>query len=731
MTDRAGSLWIGSRHSGLGRLRNGRFEALVAAQGLTDNAVLSLFEDREGSLWIGTVGGGLNRLRDTPFLTLGTAEGLSGGLFSALLEGRDGSLWVGSIGSGALQRIHDGKVTQFGKKEGLTSDVILSLAEGPAGVLWVGTDSGLNQVKKGVLRTFTKKQGLLSNVVFSLLEGRDGSLWIGTLHGGIDHLKDGRITSFAKAEGLQNDQVHCLLEGREGDLWIGTRGGLSHLKNGIISTVATRKELGAEAVFALFEDTDGALWIGTEGGGLARLLEGKIASITTKAGLFHDTVFTILDDGLGHFWMSCNKGVFRASKRDLAAVANGSTRTLKCIPYGIPDGMLSAECNGGIQPAGWKARDGRLWFPTTRGLAMVDPTQVGMNTLPPPVHIEAVQVDQESMDLSRPVRIPPGRHNLDIRYTALSFLVPGRVRFKYRLEGFDPEWVEAGTRRTAYYTHLPPGTFRFRVLACNNDGVWNLEGAALAFKVEPHFYQTWLFYGLCAVAAVVSGALVQRHFQRVRIHNLEMENRVLDERHRLARDVHDQLSQTMTGVVLQLEAASHALTLEPARCRPYMDRAMQLAREGMAETRRTIKGLRATVLDQGDLRHALESIGPQLTDGTGVRVEVRQEGSPFPLSSRTEDNLFRVGQEAITNALRHGRTHQIEIVLKWEDRGVRLTIHDHGRGMEAPLDPSSPSRGLGLGGMRDRISADHGTLTVGNSPEGGARVEAFVPRRDS
>ncbi len=700
--DRRGSLWIGTRKDGLLRYRDGYFETYGRGNGLSDDWVLSLFEDPEGSLWVGTYTGGLNRFRDTAFATLSTREGLSQGPSTALLEDHEEALWVGTAGGSGLSRFKKGKAIRIGGKSLRSSDVILSLAEGPDGSLWIGTMGGLDRYRNGQATDLTATLGLSRDPVFSLLTGQDGSLWIGAAGGGLKRLQDGKLTSYGTAEGLSDLQVLCLLEGRDRSLWIGTQGGgVARLWNGTITTPVTKGMLSGYPVFCLLDDQDGSLWMGLQGGGLRRWKDGKLASVTMAEGLYDNSVFQILDDGHGNFWMSCNKGIFRANKRELAEVADGIRKTLHCVSYGVLDGMLSAECNGGFQPAGWKARDGRLLFPTTKGVAVVDPARLPSNTLPPPVHIEEVLVDQHEGTLDRPIRIPPGTKSLEIRYTALSFVIPERVRFEYRLEGYDREWVQAGTRRVAYYTSLPPGTFRFQVRACNNDGVWNLDGASVPLKVEPQYYQTLWFYSLCGLLAVAFGALIQRHFHQVRVHKLELQNRVLNERHRLARDVHDQLSQTMTGLLLQLEAAGHALLLGADRCRPYLVRAAELAREGIAETRRTVQGLRATALDDGNLVQALEAIAHRLTEGTLVQVEVGQMGSPFALPRSVEDDLFRVGQEGITNALRHGHAHRIEVFMTWEEDGVRMSIRDDGLGMDTPtgskrsIRRSWPERNVG------------------------------------
>jgi hypothetical protein len=291
-------------------------------------------------------------------------------------------------------------------------------------------------------------------------------------------------------------------------------------------TVYTTLEgLSHNEVYSIYEDSDGTLWIGTAGG-LNRFQGGVFKTITTKDGLFDDVVYVILDDGRGNFWMTCNKGIFRVSKKELEALAQGQIKTVTSLAYGTADGMRSRECNGGFQPAGWKARDGKLWFPTLKGVVAIDPTQIKTNELVPPVVIEQFIVNHQAVDsLERP-QLPPGQGELEVQYTALSFLAPEKVRFRYQLEGYDRDWIDAGTRRAAYYTNIPPGDYRFRVVACNNDGVWNEVGAALEFRLDPAVYETPVVYALGGLALV----LIAWGLHRLRVRQLEARENELTQR---------------------------------------------------------------------------------------------------------------------------------------------------------------------------------------------------------
>jgi len=504
--DRNGSLWIGTYSGGLNRFKDGKFTAFTTKEGLSDDIVKSIYEDREGSIWIGTEGGGLNRLRDGKFTVYTTKEGLSNDFVKSIYEDREGSLWIGTDGGG-LNRLKDDKFTVYTTKEGLSSDLVKSIYEDREGSLWIGTGEGLNRLKDGKFTVYTTKEGLSNDMVWSIYEDRKGSLWIGTWRGGLNRLRDGKFTAYTTKDGLSNDMVRSIYEDREGSLWIGTDGGgLNRLRDGKFTVYSTKEGLSNDLVRSIYEDGEGSLWIGTRGGGLNRLKDGKFTAYTTKEGLFDDSVWQILEDGKGNLWMSCNNGIFRVSMRELNDFAEGKISSINSISYGEPDGMMSKECNGGFQPAGWKSRDGKLWFPTIRGVVMINPENIRTNKLPPPVLIEHVIIDNRSFAASGVIQISPGNKDFEFHYTGLSFLVPERVKFKYKLEGWNKEWIDAGTRRTAYYTNIPPGSYCFRVIACNNDGIWNEEGASLKIIVPPPFWQIWWFRVLL-ILSILSAAI--------------------------------------------------------------------------------------------------------------------------------------------------------------------------------------------------------------------------------
>jgi diguanylate cyclase (GGDEF)-like protein len=414
----------------------------------------------------------------------------------------------------------------------------------------VGTDGGgLCRMADGKIQTFGKKDGLTSDIVPALLEDRRGRLWVGTTGGGILRYEGGRFDHYSNPQNLATQTVHLLYEDREGTIWAGTNQGLGRLEGGRFRIITKEDGLSSNVISAILESPRGGYWIGTIGGGLNLMRNGKISTISRRDGLFDDVIYAILDDGQGNLWMSCNRGVFFAKERDLFDFAMGRSSSVSCESFGRSDGMKSGECNGGFTPAGCILPDGTLCFPTIRGVAEIGPSGIKSRLEPPPVMIESVICDHADLSAPKALDLPPGSPQLEIHYTALSFLSPEKVLFRYRLEGFDKEWVDAGTRRVAFYTNLPPGSYTFRVIACNSEGVWNKTGAFIAIEQEPHLYQSALFYLLVALGLVLFGALsyhIRVRSMRTRQKRLEL---VVEERTHALQEANRSLAQRS----LQLE----------------------------------------------------------------------------------------------------------------------------------------------------------------------------------
>jgi serine phosphatase RsbU (regulator of sigma subunit)/streptogramin lyase len=518
--DRNRNTWIGT-DAGLSRIPAGTSGSLSthsAKTGLAKDNIRALFEDEEGSLWIGASDGGLNRLRDRRVSVLTSREGLSASSIRTLYEGRDGSVWIGTDGGG-LNRLKDGQISVITTKDGLAHNDVWSILEDNAGDLWVGSaGGGVSRLKDGrPFAVLTSKDGLSSDAVSAIYQDRKGRIWIGSQGGGVDRFEDGRIEKGALGPELAGTLVSVLHEDRTGDLWIGTSGaGLFRWRAGSVTRFTTAEGLGSDLVLSLHEDARGSLWIGTSGGGISLLQShkqndkqnDKISTFREKDGLYDDLAYQILEDARGHLWMSCNRGIYRVKKSDLEDFAAGRLKGFVSQAYGTADGLSSNECNGRVQPAGSRTRDGRLWFPTMDGIVIIDPERLSSNTRPPPVLVEEVLVDKRP--IAQEAVVPPGRKDIEIRYTALSFAAPNRVLFKYMLVGFDRDWVQAGTRRVAYYTNVPPGEYVFRVIACNEDAIWNEVGASFAFNLAPHIYQRPWFFGVISLLLTLSGLGVHR-----------------------------------------------------------------------------------------------------------------------------------------------------------------------------------------------------------------------------
>jgi ligand-binding sensor domain-containing protein/signal transduction histidine kinase len=723
--DSGGNLWIAT-WNGLSRFTGGRMASYSKQDGLPHNLVGALYEDPEKSLWIGTHGGGLARLRDGKLRVYTTREGLVNNFAKCVFAARDGTLWIGTEGGG-LSRYRDGRFTNYSIEDGLPSNFILTIGEDAAGKLWIGTayPSALCSLEAdGRINSYTGSQGYpIQYRTRSVFGDRDGNLWIGGSGGGLCRYRDGKFSCYSLSDGLPSDLIRVIAQDREGNLWVGANDGLCRYHDGQFTVFTTRDGLAHNAVYSVYEDGEGTLWFGTQRG-LTRYAGGKFRAYTTKDGLFQNIIYQILEDDQQTLWMSGNRGIFSLAKQAVADFDRGRIPALPCVGYGLADGMKSTQCEGGTQSAGCRSPDGRLWFPTVNGVAVIDPKAIKRNLRPPPVLIEQVFADNRLLDSREPIQLPPHARELRFDYTALSFVAPEKVRFRYQLEGLDDKWVEAQTRRVAVYNQLPPGNYRFRVQACNNDGVWNEAGAALAFSRAPHFYQTGAFFGFFA-AALAAGAWGFHRHRMKRAQDKFM--LVLTERSRIARELHDTLAQGFAGIGFQLEAVAAKLTEAPAHAQQHLNLALQMVRHSLGEARRSVMNLRSLAADNGDLARALADTARQIMADKPVEVHSTTSGPVRSLPANMEDNLLRIGQEAITNSLKHARAGRIRIGVNYQPRSVVLRIHDDGQGFDPRCLPVADGAHFGLLGMRERAKQIGAQLTVSSQPGQGTEVLVEAP----
>jgi ligand-binding sensor domain-containing protein len=736
VADREGTLWIGT-NSGLVRLVGGKLQTLPVTDPLATASVLAVIEDREGNIWVGAEAGGLHILRDQRFKVLDARAGLTSDATTAVVEDQAGTLWVGTQGFGlsALSGRNGGsaKATAWTLHDGLMSDLILSLAAAPDGDIWVGTPDGLNRIHGKKIESYTSADGLPDDFIRSLLVDSDKSLWIGTRRGlvhwvdppgGADNAtQKSQMTTLTQANGLGSDTVGALVRDKSGDLWVATLGGLSRLHGGAISNYTTANGLSSDIITALLPLDSGTLLIGTQDHGWDVWDGQKFAAVSD--GLNQLTVHAILGDAQGHLWFATNDGIARC---DWSGEVNTSPVTCgHRLTFGTADGLQSRETAANSHPSATLSKDGHLWFATPRGLVEVDPAHFPVNTVEPPVAVERFAVDDADQPLlssDATPKIAAGHVHFEFDYAGLSYTAPLKVRYRYRLEGFDRDWTEAGTRRTAYYTNIPPGKYTFRVQAANNDGVWNTTGAAISFELKPHFYQTIWFY---ALLLLLVGASVMMVIQgRLRAAKREF-GAVLGERSRIAREIHDTLAQGYVGISVQLEMLAELLRqrkVEAAAER--LDQTREYVREGLADARQSIWALRTQDVGETTLPVRIR----RLVDAAGGNDLVAQFsvfGAYRPLAPGTELEILRIAQEAIHNVKKHAGAQRLAVQLKYEPAAIELEVSDDGKGGAVDQLKTSGPGNFGLTGMHERAASINGVLMVTSVAGKGTSVRLRAP----
>lgn len=714
--DREGAIWV-STDGGLARIVHGKVDVFARKEGRSAPLVLTMFEDREGSLWLGTDAGGLTMLRNQKFTSYTSAEGLIDVDTKTILEDRHHVLWVGTDGGG-LNTLLRKQFTSIGTRNGLSSDVVSSLAVDAEGGLWVGTPDGLNHLQQGNVSRISSADGLPDDYIRSLLTDVDGSLWIGTRHG-LCHWQKGRISNYTEEDGLSSDFIGAMTKDSAGKLWIGTSNGLDLWSHGKFFHYGEHERPSNNPVTALYAESAGALWIGTKGGALKRLKNGVIFSYESMSTI-PENIYGLVADSSGNLWIASDKGVYCVSIKALNAFADGQSRIIQTQKYGTADGMPSSECSSGGHPSVGRSHDGTLWFTTPRGIASIQPERAEYNKVKPPVAIEQVSVDDSPVPLSSPLVVSPGHTRYEFRYAGLSFIAPQAVQYRYRLYGFDKSWIEAGTRRRAYYTNLKPGNYRFRVIAANNDGVWNKTGASFYFQVKPHIYQTiWFYFALCMMLGLLGYELYQLRMKRVA---LEF-NATLAERNRIAREIHDTLAQGFVGISLQLEVAKRLFGDKNHALKMYLDEALALANYSLSEARRSIWDLRSQGSGDRDFPAHLATIVQQARTQSSAEISLKVTGAYRSTQENVAKELLKITQEGILNAVRHANARHIRVLLAYEETRLRITVTDDGRGFIPSRDaPSEPAGHFGLTGMQERAKLIGAALHIDSQQNAGTSI---------
>jgi ligand-binding sensor domain-containing protein/signal transduction histidine kinase len=723
---RDGQLWIGTYGQGLMRYAEGRKVALSAPSTLPHNNVLAIFEDSEDDIWVGTQGG-LLRLSPSAASTITAADGVPQSI-NTIYQDPAGPLYITAL-NGRLFRASAQALELVPLPSALSGLRVRNLFRDSRGALWIGTDGqGVakiagGQIQGGEAVRFTMKQGLVNDFTRAFCEDRNGSIWIGT-DGGVSRWREGAFQNFNTQDGLAYGSIRALMLDRNGSLWIATDGGLSHFRDGAFVRDPLLERLHGEKIWALFQDADGGLWIGANGAGLFRLADGRLTQFTTKQGLPSNKIHFLAEDTRNNLWMSGPNGIVSVSRRELDDRSRDPSGRLAVHVYSTSEGLSTNQMNGGVQPAGTLSLAGEIWFGSAKGAVRIDPDVPDRGSLPP-VAIEEVVADDRPVSFDSGVHVGPGKGKLEVRYTAIRLRSPERTQFKYWMEGFDREWTDAGQRRVAYYTNLPAGRYRFHAVAFQRNDPRSAAEQILSIEWQPHFYRTFWFLAFCAMAAVAFAWLsYQVHVRNIR----KRFAAVIEERNRLAREMHDTLIQGCVGVSTLLEAASGARDVSPRLSGELLERARSEVRATVEEARLAVWNLRQNDETCDDLAAAVSDLTRRVGLETGIPVRFEREGAPLVLRAESQRSVLLLIREALHNAVRHGAPKHLTVILDCDGGAVDVRIEDDGCGFD-PSTIHSMNGHYGLIGMRERIAKLGGQFCLTSAPGSGTQVRLTIPAR--
>ncbi|MBZ5506022.1 MAG: hypothetical protein LAO78_11095 [Acidobacteriia bacterium] len=708
--DKRGDLWFQTREDGIFLWNRQGVSHFGMKEGLSSSSVGSIFDDRDGNHWIIT-SKGLDLLQEGFFTSYDREEGITDESALNLMEARDGSIWVGTL-SGKLYRLSDEGITEY---SGLTSPplvtragesyinrAILSIYQTSDEQIWVSSVAGLKVFKKGKLMS---PPGVTESIgaVETMYEDPQGAFWVGTDRG-LVRLKNGEYANYFTEPGSAINAVSVITSSTDGGLWIGTSGGgLRHFKEGTFHDYTMTDGLSSNLITALFESSDGTLWIGTPRG-LNSFQGGRFTTYATATRhALQNHVCAIVEDQDRHLWISSAKGVIRVPAQELADYAAGKAASWNYTTYGIEDGMRGTACRQGTQPVGMKDRLGNLWFATDSGIVRVDPLRISRGMTPLHIFIDSVSADLIRIDPIRGGSVPPGKNDLEFHYSVVTFRDPNKIQFRYRLLGFDQSWTQANTRRSAYYTNLTPGRYRFQIQVKNLDGTWNEAGASVEIILRPEFYQTLWFLIFCLLILISSlaGLYLMRKRQLATQMQQRLEERLAD-RTRIAQELHDTFLQDIVGLVFNIELASNDLPSRPGDAKGRLQGVLGQLRQTVAAGRRALTDLRSPNISYGDLANALQRLSEQLRSETGPKLKIRVEGSVNWLPPLIGDEVFQISREALFNAIRHAAARTIDITLSCTERELTLRVADDGCGIEPEILHQGRSGHFGLQGMKER-----------------------------
>ena len=721
--DRDGALWIGTGSDGLYRIHNGIAEHFRAINGLSGDSVISFFQDHEGSMWV-TTDGGVDVFRDTSMITFSMREGLSSPMIRSVLATRDGSVWLGTEGS--LEHFRNGEFSAVKTGHGLPGEQVSALLEDHAGQLWLGIDEKLGIWDQGKFSEIQKPEGGslgMGGHIIAITEDVDHNIWAmsQTVPRHLYRIKDQKVHEEIAVPDIR--YASWLAPRKDSGIWLGSFSDnkLASFRGGQMEVVSLTGDKSLLVTHLLADEN--SVWA-TTSNGLFKWKDGQLKSLGQQNGLPCSIMYSLLKDDHDSLWLYASCGLINISKSELQKWWEKPDAVVSTTVFGASEGVRPGSV--AVQPRASKSADGRLWFSNGQVLQMIDPNQLYKNMVPPPVHIEEVVADRKSYSALGDLRLPPLTRDLEIDYTGLSFAVPQKVRFRYILEGHDLSWQEPGNRRQAFYSDLGPGNYKFRVIAGNNDGIWNETGATLSFSIAPAWYQTnWFRLVFFLALVVLLWSIYQLRVRQIaRAMSVRFDER-LAERTRLARELHDTFLQTIQGSKM---VADDALDNEadPARMRRAMQQLSNWLGQATHEGRAALKSLRTSTSEENDLAKALRRITQRSSIPPSMSVNFSVVGEPKPVHSIVRDELYHIGYEAIRNSIVHSNATNLEVELKY-GHDLSLRVKDNGVGIDPVVLSEGKVEHFGLQGMRERAARIGGKLTVVSERGFGTEVGVVIP----
>ncbi len=766
ITDQQGNMWVAC-NKGLARYYAGHLSSFTEADGLSENYVNTVFVDREGNLWVGTEGGGLNVLKDGIFTSYSVKEGMPANNTWTAFEDKQKNLWIGTDEGLVLFEQGKGVKRTYNKKEGLSNGTVWSITQDDNDAIWVATVSGLNKIVDENIVPLPNDLKFENDAINCLYTDANGILWIGTAGNGLFKLDHGKKTAFTPGNGIAHQFINVITSDHHGNIIIGSDGdGLLIMKNDTVTERYTMKNgLASNFINSLYVDSANNIWIGTMGKGLSIFNGTTFSNFSIGNGMFDDVIFQILQDDFGRMWFSCNNGIFQVDRRQFFDVIGGIADHISYAAYGKENGMSTSECNGGTSPAGWKTSNGNLWFPTSRGITMVDPKNITINMQPPLVVIEDLLIDNERVDPNSAAIVPPGKQRLEFRFTGLSFDGPKKVRFKVMLEGYDKEWDDVKYRRAAYYSYLPPGEYIFKVIAANSDGVWNTEGASFHFVVQAQFYETRIFLLSVFVVLILSAFIAFRlRIRAIQTRQDDLERQV-EERTLNLTEANNAKSQLLSFVAHDLKTPlitinSIAQEIKKFDVDKHFRGYLELVEQNSKRSITLISEiLNITAIESGKFQFKLEpinmaEIAGMVVDGYQIQAERKEQHLRYSVQEHEMCMVFadpsklqEAMENLVNNAVKYSpRGATIEVTVIHQNGTVRFSVSDQGPGISeqeklhlfkkftvltAKPTGGEIATGLGLAIVKEIVEAHKGKIFVESTPPKGSTFVIELKRYEN